>query len=91
MVIMGPNDYYWLLLGKSREEIGIAEELMPSMKLKKSWETIFSGKSRQVLEERLFPVIWCNAAGFHQRQERLRWLKLSETSALRAMSPILIS
>jgi maltose alpha-D-glucosyltransferase/alpha-amylase len=76
MVIMGPNDYYWLLLGKSREEIGIAEELMPSMKLKKSWETIFSGKSRQVLEERLFPRYLVQCRWFSSKTRKIEVVKI---------------
>lgn len=77
LVMMGPNDYFWLLLGKSREEIGIAEEWVPSMKLKKSWETVFSGKFRQMLEEKLFPRYLVQCRWFSSKTRKIDRVSIS--------------
>ena len=78
MMTLGPYDYFWLLLGKNREEIGIAEERVPSMKLKKSWEMVFSGKPRQTLEEKLLPRYLVRCRWFGSKMRRINRTQIME-------------
>ena len=86
MITMGPYDYFWLLLGKNREEIGIVEERVPSMKLKKSWEAVFSGKARQVLEEKLFPRYLIHCRWFASKTRRINSTEIVEDIPIRTES-----
>ena len=74
----GPYDFYWLLLGKNKEEIGIVEEWIPAMKLKNNWESIFSGKARQVLEEKLLARYLMHSRWFASKSRKIRKTSIIE-------------
>ncbi|HEX3019179.1 MAG TPA: maltose alpha-D-glucosyltransferase [Chitinispirillaceae bacterium] len=81
MLTIGPYDHYWLLLGKNSEEIGIVEERIPAMKLKKNWESIFSGKARQILEEKLLSRYLMHCRWFASKSR-----KISKTTIIEEIS-----
>lgn len=78
MLTFGPYDFYWLLLGKNKEEIGIVEEWIPAMKLKNNWESIFSGKARQVLEEKLLARYLMHSRWFASKSRKIRKTSIIE-------------
>lgn len=72
MLTMGPNGYYWLLLGKNPDEIGIVEERIPAMKLTKDWESVFSGNALQIFEEKLLPHYLVHCRWFASKSRKIR-------------------
>lgn len=82
MMTLGPYDYYWLLLGKNREEIGIVEERAPALKLRKSWESVFTGKARTELEEKILPRYLLHSRWFASKSKRINRISIQENIAL---------
>lgn len=84
MLTIGPNSYYWLLLGKNQEEIGIVEERIPAMKLSKDWESIFQGKARQILEDKILPRYLAHCRWFASKSRKIRKISIVEDVILQS-------
>ena len=69
MLTFGPYDFIGFCWGKQRGN-RIVEEWIPAMKLKNNWESIFSGKARQVLEEKLLARYLMHSRWFASKSER---------------------
>jgi maltose alpha-D-glucosyltransferase/alpha-amylase len=78
LMMMGPFDYFWLILGKNPEEVGITEEYTPALNLKKTWESIFSGNERRVLEERIIPRYLMHCRWFGSKTKKITRVHIIE-------------
>ncbi|NLE00710.1 MAG: maltose alpha-D-glucosyltransferase, partial [Fibrobacter sp.] len=88
LLTLGPYDYFWLLLGKNTEEIGIVEERIPSMKLTKSWETLFEGRNRREFEERLLSRYLKHCRWFASKTRRINTVTIIEDIPLNRENPV---
>ncbi|MDG5815465.1 maltose alpha-D-glucosyltransferase [Chitinispirillales bacterium ANBcel5] len=77
MLTMGPYDYYWLMLRKSPETVGV-EDRVKVLHTKKKWEEIFSGSNRVELEERVLPEYLMRSRWFGAKSRRINDIKIVE-------------
>lgn len=82
MMTLGTYDYYWLLLGKNTEEVGIVEERAPALKLRKNWESVFTGKARTELEEVILPRYLKRSRWFASKSKRITQVRIQENIPL---------
>ncbi len=80
LIMLGPYDYYWFLLGKNPEETGISEEFLPSLTLKKNWQEIFKGDALLVLEERILPRYLTHCRWFTSKSKKINKIQVIENS-----------
>ncbi|KMQ52518.1 Trehalose synthase [Chitinispirillum alkaliphilum] len=77
MLTLGPYDYYWLLLTKSPETVGV-EEKVRVLSVKRRWEELFEGSERNMLEENVFP----------EYLQRCRWFTVKKNKKINTLSII---
>jgi maltose alpha-D-glucosyltransferase/alpha-amylase len=80
LIMLGPYDYYWFLLGKNPEETGITEEYLPSLTLKRNWQEIFKGDAILALEERILPRYLTQCRWFGSKSKKINKLQIIENS-----------
>lgn len=83
MLTLGPYDYYWLLLGKNREEIGVAEEKAPIVHVKKNWENIFRDHHKNELTEKFLPRYLMRSRWFGAKTRRIKEVEIVENLCMK--------
>jgi maltose alpha-D-glucosyltransferase/alpha-amylase len=78
LIMLGPYDYYWFILGKNPEETGITEEFTNALSLKRHWEEIFRGEALIALEENILPHYLLHCRWFGSKTKKINKLQIIE-------------
>lgn len=78
LIMLGPYDYYWFILGKNPEETGMTEEFVSALSLKKNWEEIFRGEALIELEEKILPHYVLHCRWFGSKTKKISKLQIIE-------------
>jgi len=76
---IGRHDYYWLLLQKEKEEVGIETgETIPELVISGNWQTILQGKSAAKLEKQILPSYLRRSRWFGGKAQEIKSAKIVE-------------
>lgn len=84
LLTLGRHDYYWFLL---RKEEGIVRtgkiRSIPVVSVTGSWETVFRGRTKEILEKEILPVYITGCRWFGGKSREIQSIKIVENISLK--------
>ncbi|MFW6254878.1 MAG: putative maltokinase, partial [Chitinivibrionales bacterium] len=84
---LGPYNHYWLLLKKKEEGVGVGPtEVIPEITVRKSWESILAGKTKEKFEEKILPQYLRRCRWFAAKSRTIRRVSIIEDAVFDSKS-----
>ncbi len=77
VLTLGHYDYFWFVLKKHEEAFGV-KKIRPVPEIRGSWKTIFTGKTKEVLEREILPPYIKTCKYFAGKFQEIREVKIIE-------------
>ncbi len=82
-LILGPNQYVWLLLKKESEfAANVSPSDLPSLKVRGDWKEVLEGEAKRRLEEEILPAYVSGCRWFGGKTKRMASLTIVEAIPL---------
>jgi maltose alpha-D-glucosyltransferase/alpha-amylase len=79
VITMGPHDYIFLLLRREEEKLSITRErVIPELRVKRRWEGVVEGDTREILENEVIPQYLATCRWFGGKAKMMRSITIKE-------------